>query len=441
MAGLPAVSNCEDTVVGALKGGRRFNAAAKSPETAQNYEAILTRSLLVGLAGVVIIVAALGLNFWLNRDASQDVAASGDADTPRVVAEEPPETPAATSEPSQAATATAAASRQDQGGSVPAGVQTDTDAAQTEQSTAESNAAATAQPPPAETAARDEDAPAFDVVRLSRKGDSVMAGRGKPGTTVDILSDDETIGSAEVDDRGEWVFVPTTPLEPGSHELSLRATEEDSEAPPVESDHVVVLVVPKAGENIAGQPSREESEPLALLVPSDGTPGETKVLQKPTTVPGGVEAETGDLALDIVDYDQEGSLALTGRGKPNASVRVYLDNDFVGEAPVDDKGFWRATPDEGVDPGVYDLRVDQVVDETVVARLELPFSRAEPITSLRDEQLVIVQPGNSLWRIARRTLGEGMAFSVIYDANKNQIRDPDLIYPGQIFQVPKRAVN
>ena len=395
----------------------------------------MNRSLLVGLAGVVIIVAALGLNFWLNRDASQDVAVSEDADSPRVVAEESPEAPAAAPE-------TAPAARQDQSGSATATAPApaSTGAAGSEQ-TASDDGTAGAQPQPAENAAPNEDAPAFDVVRLSRKGDSVMAGRGKPGTTIDILSDDETIGSVEVDDRGEWVFVPTTPLEPGSHELSLQASEQDGETPPVKSDHVVVLVVPKAGENIAGQPSREESEPLALLVPSDGKPGETKVLQKPTTVPGGVEAETGDLALDIVDYDEQGSLALSGRGQPNASVRVYLDNDFVGEAPVDDKGFWRATPDEGVDPGVYDLRVDQVIDETVVARLELPFSRAEPITSLRDEQLVIVQPGNSLWRIARRTLGEGMAFSVIYDANKNQIRDPDLIYPGQIFQVPKRAVN
>ena len=301
---------------------------------------------------------------------------------------------------------------------------------QTGETTAENKAPATAP----------EDVPSFDVVRLSRKGDSVFAGRGKPGTTVDILSDKESIGSVEVDDRGEWVFVPTAPLEPGSHELSLRATDEEQKQP-VDSDHVVVLVVPKPGEDISGRPAEEESEPLALLVPSEGTSGETRVLQKPTTVPGSVEAETGDLALDIVDYDDKGALALSGRGQPDASVRVYLDNDFVGEAPVDAQGFWRAVPDEGLPPGVYDLRVDQVIGEKVVARLELPFSRAAPITSLKDEQLVIVQPGNSLWRIARRTLGQGLAYSVIFEANKEQIRDPDLIYPGQIFQVPRKAVN
>lgn len=49
---------------------------------------------------------------------------------------------------------------------------------------------------------------------------------------------------------------------------------------------------------------------------------------------------------------------------------------------------------------------------------------------------MIVQPGNSLWRIARRTLGGGIHYSEIYQANRDQIRDPNLIYPGQIFTVP-----
>jgi nucleoid-associated protein YgaU len=49
----------------------------------------------------------------------------------------------------------------------------------------------------------------------------------------------------------------------------------------------------------------------------------------------------------------------------------------------------------------------------------------------------VVQPGASLWRIARRTYGDGVHYSLIYEANQSQIRDPDLIYPGQIFTVPQ----
>ena len=73
----------------------------------------------------------------------------------------------------------------------------------------------------------------------------------------------------------------------------------------------------------------------------------------------------------------------------------------------------------------------------MAARVETPFSRAEALTDLPGEAFVIVQPGNSLWRIARKTYGDGFRYSVIYRSNADQIRDPDLIYPGQIFKVPE----
>ena len=87
-------------------------------------------------------------------------------------------------------------------------------------------------------------------------------------------------------------------------------------------------------------------------------------------------------------------------------------------------------------PGLHKLRVDQV-DESgkIVARIETPFSRAEAEPLEAGASWVVVQPGNSLWRIARRIYGGGMRYVVIYEANR-QIRDADLIYPGQIFVTP-----
>jgi nucleoid-associated protein YgaU len=49
---------------------------------------------------------------------------------------------------------------------------------------------------------------------------------------------------------------------------------------------------------------------------------------------------------------------------------------------------------------------------------------------------IVIQPGNSLWRISRVIYGRGVEYTVIYDANKDQIRNPNLIYPGQIFATP-----
>ena len=51
--------------------------------------------------------------------------------------------------------------------------------------------------------------------------------------------------------------------------------------------------------------------------------------------------------------------------------------------------------------------------------------------------IVVVQPGHSLWRIARRVYGQGLHYTLIYAANRAQIGNPDLIFPGQIFSVPQ----
>jgi nucleoid-associated protein YgaU len=49
-----------------------------------------------------------------------------------------------------------------------------------------------------------------------------------------------------------------------------------------------------------------------------------------------------------------------------------------------------------------------------------------------------VQRGDSLWRISTTVYGEGTRYTQLYDANASQIRDPDLIYPGQVLVVPKQ---
>ena len=49
---------------------------------------------------------------------------------------------------------------------------------------------------------------------------------------------------------------------------------------------------------------------------------------------------------------------------------------------------------------------------------------------------VVIQPGNNLWRISRVIYGQGVQYTIIYQANKDQIRNPHLIYPGQIFATP-----
>lgn len=301
----------------------------------------------------------------------------------------------------------------------PAGVQAPSPSARTE--------------PPSGTAAAKPARPSFDIVRINPRGDTVMAGRAEPGARVQILDGGKVIGEATADARGEWVFVPAEPLPPGNRQLSLR-TVPTGGRPAATSDSNVVLVVPEKGKDIAGRPSEEPSRPLALKVPSEGG-GATQVLQKPT--PPAPAAPTPAVTIDAVDYDDSGRLNVSGTGAPDGRVHLYLNNEFLGRSPTGADGRWRQSPERTVAPGVYSVRADQVDDAgKVLARIEVIFARSTVLTDVPPGTLFVVQPGNSLWRIARRTYGRGVRFTVIFEANKKQIRDADLIYPGQVFRLP-----
>lgn len=150
------------------------------------------------------------------------------------------------------------------------------------------------------------------------------------------------------------------------------------------------------------------------------------------------------VALDTISYSEGGEVELAGRAQnETASVRVYLDNRSVVSLPVDDKGRWRgALPD--VDAGIYTLRVDEVSQVgKVTSRVETPFKResAEVLLAAAPKDnspisAITVQEGATLWAIARDRYGDGALYVRVFEANAKAIRDPDLIYPGQVFDLP-----
>ncbi len=187
----------------------------------------------------------------------------------------------------------------------------------------------------------------------------------------------------------------------------------------------------------------EPAPPRALLADAGGI----RVLEPAPATPGLPEA----FIIDSISYNAEGAVVVAGRGAGEGFVRAYLDNAERATAPVGDLGQWRLVLDD-VAPGIYTLRVD-VIDAAgkVTARAESPLKREAPevlAAALAAEaassadpaqpgvQVVTVQKGNTLWGISTRFYGEGILYVKLFEANRNQIRDPDLIYPGQVFTIP-----
>jgi len=175
-------------------------------------------------------------------------------------------------------------------------------------------------------------------------------------------------------------------------------------------------------------------QPKVVVADSDGV----KVLQDD-------QVTKDQLALDSIAYDPLGNVTLSGRSNPDGLVRFYVNNEAISAAKTDDTGYWE-TDLSDVIPGTYTLRIDELGSRgDVVSRLESPFKREDrqklaaliaPSSSPVRINIVTVQPGNTLWAIARKRYGDGLLYVRVFEANRDKIKDPDLIYPGQLFDLP-----
>jgi nucleoid-associated protein YgaU len=212
------------------------------------------------------------------------------------------------------------------------------------------------------------------------------------------------------------------------------ATEESGDAVPEVVLEVAAPAMPDETVAVA---------PPVLVSDAEGV----RVVQ-PALAPGSGPEVLKTVAVDAIAYDAEGGVNLSGRAAGGDTVRLYLDNAVLADVAVGDDGQWAADL-TGVAPGVYTLRVDQIgADGAVSSRVETPFLREEreSIAAAMAEEtgadgfavaVQTVQPGNTLWAIARERYGDGILYVQVFEANRDRIRNPDLIYPGQIFLLPE----
>src|SRR6266404_4967581 len=217
----------------------------------------------------------------------------------------------------------------------------------------------------------DESVPVFDIARIERTGDAVIAGRAAPGAIVELLRNGERHDRVVADQSGQFVMVPPR-LPPGDYELTLRSRQPDGKQ--ATSKQSVVVALDEVESNSGAVRSRAEV---------------------PFNVPETVVANGSVL-------DQAVGSSQAYQPSQRQDIAVSQQPHSTAATPLSDGG----SPSAVVVPKIA---------TTVVSR------------------------GDSLWRISRVTYGAGMRYAVVYKANRDQIRNPNRIYPGQIFVLPMKA--
>jgi nucleoid-associated protein YgaU len=285
--------------------------------------------------------------------------------------------------------------------------------------------------------------PEFDTVRVEPSGETVVAGHGEPNAKIALMAGDKILGEAQANAGGDFVIVPE-PLAPGNYLLSLRSTSGSAAA--IMSEQTITVSVPAKG---------QKGVIVALTQP--GKP--SKLLSDPTVDTGGApqpgEASKPTVAIKTAEVDK-GGFYTSGLAPAGSHLRIYLNGSALADVIADAEGKWSLTIGKGVTAGHYILRADAIdAKGKVIARAEVPFDvpvtiaetgdgKPKPAASSADSSRAIVSEistvtvarGDSLWRISQKLLGQGLRYTSIYQANASQIRDPNLIYPGQVFVLP-----
>jgi len=215
---------------------------------------------------------------------------------------------------------------------------------------------------------------------------TVKAGSGEAVAVVD--SEDAVVVTAE-----------------GSVDSTIKAGSGETVAL-VDSEDVVVTitkqeVVASSTGNIGDNTIKKK--PTIVIVDSTGT----KVVQS-TPVPISPKGDNVEnVVIDTITYDDKGDVAISGRGSAGDFVRIYIDDKPVLLTSIGVDGSW-VTPLTDIKQGLYKLRADEVSKSgTVLSRVETPFQRENVMIAAKGASAITVQPGYTLWAIAREKYGSG----------------------------------
>ena len=255
----------------------------------------------------------------------------------------------------------------------------------------------------------ENEAPSFDIVRIERDGNIVVAGRWAPNKNVSIMLNGKIVATEVTDANGEFVYAPQKPLSAGNYTLSIIGADNSKS-----SNKVFIYISERGYENS-----------ISLLMTENGS----TILQAPSMVYG------DDLTVSKIDYLDNGRIVVSGDAMPRLRVSLWLDDNFLGWARVSSyRHFGMGADVEKLEPGrEYKLAVRlHDGDGRTIANITHQFTMPKPTGD--DDTYYTVRRGDCLWIIARNFMRRGVLFSII--ANRNNIENPDLIFPKQKLKIP-----
>ena len=253
--------------------------------------------------------------------------------------------------------------------------------------------------------------PTFDLVRIEKSGNIVVAGRNTTESNVSIVINKKIVATERTNADGEFVYAPAKYFTPGNYVISLIDADKNIKS----KDSVFVYISDRGYRNS-----------VSLLMTDNGS----KIMQAPSL-------GDGDLVVSKIDYLDTGRLVVTGKALPRLRVSLTLNDKYLGFARVSDyKNFGLGADVGDLKPGEqYKINVRLHDGEgTTIANIEHEFVMPEMTDDTNT--FYTVRRGDCLWIIARNFLRRGVLFTMI--AERNSIKNPDLIFPEQLLQIPTK---
>ena len=253
--------------------------------------------------------------------------------------------------------------------------------------------------------------PSFDLVRIEKSGNIIIAGRNVRESNISIVINKKVVATEHTNKDGEFVYAPTEALQPGNYVISLIDTDKNIKS----ADSVFVYISDQGYQNS-----------VSLLMTKNGS----KIMQAPVLA-------DGDLVVSKIDYLDTGRMIVTGKALPRLRVSLSLNDKYIGFARVSDyKNFGLGADIGTLESGKqYKLNIRLHDGEgTTIASIQHEFVMPEMTGD--DNTFYTVRRGDCLWIIARNFLRRGVLFTMI--AERNNIENPDLIFPKQLLQIPTK---